>query len=247
MSKFIKSLALVSNLILAACGHTDWRKASKDSAGIAPLPAEESRAVVQIYAARTVSWRGYFAVHSWLSYKEKNSADYIVHHVIGWRLRRGLSAVMIEKDIPDRRWFGSEPDLILDLRGAPAESAIPKIKAAAESYSYPQTYRAYPGPNSNTFVSHIIRNVSELEVELPPNAMGKDWIEDGHLFGRSESGTGVQFSVFGMLGATLGVAEGIELNLLGMTFGLDFLRPALKLPFIGRVGFKDAPVFVKSE
>jgi len=30
------------------------------------------------------------------------------------------------------------------------------------------------------------------------------------------------------------------MNLLGMTFGVDVYRPALKLPFIGRVGFPDA-------
>jgi hypothetical protein len=33
-----------------------------------------------------------------------------------------------------------------------------------------------------------------------------------------------------------GVDEGIELNVLGLAFGIDFLRPALKLPGIGRVG-----------
>jgi hypothetical protein len=32
----------------------------------------------------------------------------------------------------------------------------------------------------------------------------------------------------------------VELNLLGLTFGLDLNRPALKLPGIGRVGFPDA-------
>jgi len=30
--------------------------------------------------------------------------------------------------------------------------------------------------------------------------------------------------------------EGIELNLLGLSLGIDFSRPALKLPFIGRLG-----------
>jgi hypothetical protein len=30
--------------------------------------------------------------------------------------------------------------------------------------------------------------------------------------------------------------EGLELNLLGLTFGVDVRRPALKLPAIGRLG-----------
>jgi hypothetical protein len=100
----------------------------------------------------------------------------------------------------------------------------------------------WPGPNSNTFISHIIRSVPELGVELPPHAIGKDWIDDGDLFGLSETGTGVQVSLLGALGLTVGLAEGVEVNILGFNFGLDLWRPALKLPFVGRIGFKDAPI-----
>ena len=41
------------------------------------------------------------------------------------------------------------------------------------------------------------------------------------------------------VGDTL-IKEGIEVNLLGLVFGVDVLRPALKLPFFGRIGMKDA-------
>jgi hypothetical protein len=41
------------------------------------------------------------------------------------------------------------------------------------------------------------------------------------------------------LGFSLGLAEGIEVNLLGLNFGVDFWTPALKLPSLGRVGFAD--------
>ena len=104
-----------------------------------------------------------------------------------------------------------------------------------------------PAPNSNTFISYIIRKTPEFYTELPPHAIGKDWIEQGSLFGVSESGTGVQFSLFGLLGFTLGLGEGIELNLLGMSFGVDILSPALKFPFVGKIGFADAPVFDHSD
>jgi hypothetical protein len=40
-----------------------------------------------------------------------------------------------------------------------------------------------------------------------------------------------------VLGVTLAREEGLELNLLGLNFGVDFYRPALKLPFVGRIGF----------
>jgi hypothetical protein len=43
--------------------------------------------------------------------------------------------------------------------------------------------------------------------------------------------------VLGALGVLVGLEEGIELNLLGLTLGIDFIAPALKLPGVGRVGF----------
>jgi hypothetical protein len=42
--------------------------------------------------------------------------------------------------------------------------------------------------------------------------------------------------MFGLLGVSMAREEGIEFNLLGSNFGIDFVKPALKLPFIGRVG-----------
>lgn len=229
-------------IFFSSCSSTDWRKADDSSVGIAPLPENEKQALVHVYGARTVNWRGYFSLHCWIATKEKNADHYVTYHVIGWRLNRVGTSLLVAKDIPDRRWFGSEPILIDELKGEKAEAAIPKIKALVDSYPNAKVYRAWPGPNSNTFVSHIIRNVSEMGVELPANAIGKDWIDDGDLFGLSESGTGVQFSTLGALGFTLGLAEGVELNLLGLTFGLDLWRPAIKLPLIGRLGFKDAPI-----
>ncbi len=222
----------------------DWRTADRSSAGIAPKPEEEPRAVVQVYAARTVRWRKYFAVHSWITTKEKDAKSYEVYQVIGFRAWRGLPVVVVEEGTPDARWFGHEPELLRDLRGPAAERAIPKIREAARTYPYQNEYRAWPGPNSNTFISYILRKTPEIGVELPPHAIGKDWIEDGRLVGLSESGTGGQFSLWGLLGVTVGLAEGVEVNLLGLTFGVDVLRPALKLPMIGRLGMKDAPVFL---
>ncbi len=51
----------------------------------------------------------------------------------------------------------------------------------------------------------------------------------------------MQVSLFGALGVLAGVEEGLELNVLGLTFGIDPNDLSLKLPLVGRVGF-DAPV-----
>lgn len=220
-------------------GGWDWRTADRSSAGLAPSPAEHHGAVAQGYAARAVRWRGVFAVHCWISVKERGAADYRVYHLVGWRLRRSTSAVAVETDLPDRRWYGKEPRLLFDIRGEKAEKIIPRIDEASRSYPYASLYRAWPGPNSNTYISHILRAVPEIGVELPPNAVGRDWLGGARLAAVSETGTGVQISAYGLLGATAGLSDGLEANILGLNFGLDLLRPALKLPLLGRIGLRD--------
>lgn len=242
MKKF-SSVFLMTLLFGENLRAQDWWTADRSSAGLAPLPENEKRAVVQVYAARTVGWKGNFGVHTWIATKEKDASFYETYQVIGYRARRGLDVVVVQQSIPDGRWFGAEPQLLRDLRGAGAESAIPKIRDAARSYPYQKDYRVWPGPNSNSFVSHILRRTPEIGVELPANAVGKDWIDRGALFGVSETRTGFQFSLWGLFGFTLGLGDGVEINILGMTFGVDILRPALKLPMVGRVGLQDAPVF----
>lgn len=220
----------------------NWRTADRSPLGIAPLPQDEPRAIVQVYVARAFAWRGYFAVHPWIAVKEANASQYDVYEVVGFRRTEGVQMVRKTDRAPDSRWFGNDPEMIFDLRGSEAEKMIPLVLESIASYPYQDSYRLYPGPNSNTFVSHVIRHTPGMTVELPPHAIGKDWIDDGDLVGWSESKTGIQVSLFGLLGFTIGAGEGIEINLFGMTFGIDILRPALKLPFIGRLGFKDGPV-----
>ena len=214
----------------------NYRTADRSSAGIAPPADTTPEAVVQVYAARALNWRGIFGVHTWIATKPENATGYMVHQVIGWRIYRDLPAVISAPGIPDGRWFGNEPQLIAELRGEAAARAIPKIIEAVASYPYPNEYQLWPGPNSNTFTAYIGRQVPELRMDLPANAIGKDYPINGSIIDRTPSGTGYQLSMFGLLGLTMARAEGIELNLLGLSFGVDFARPALKLPFIGRLG-----------
>ncbi len=220
-----------------------WWNADRGSIGLAPKPREEKNAIVQIYAARAYSWRGTFAVHTWVSVKEEDASEYTSYEVMGFGGEREIPIIRMHNQAPDRKWYGNSPDLIFDLRGEAAQLMIPKIRAAVESYPYPKTYRLFPGPNSNKFVSHVIRNTAGIYVELPPHSIGKDWIGQALPVALSETRTGFQVSLFGLMGFTMGLAEGIEINLLGMAFGIDVLRPALKLPFVGRIGLKDKPVF----
>lgn len=95
-----------------------WWNADMSSVNIAPLPENEPRAIVQIYAARAYGWRGYVAVHSWIATKDTDAKHYDVYQVIGWRQRRNLSVVSIEPGIPDRKWYGSAPELLYELKAS---------------------------------------------------------------------------------------------------------------------------------
>lgn len=224
-------------VVIMALRSGNWQTADRSSAGLAPLPAVEKEAVVQVYAARTYSWRGAFAVHTWIAVKPQNAEKYTIYQVIGWYLRRGIPAVSISNDVPDRKWYGSQPWLVGELRGEKAQKAIPEIEKAVADYPYAREYRAWPGPNSNTFVSYVIRQVPQMEFDLPPLAIGKDWLVGNKFLATSESKSGIQLSLFGVLGITLGWYEGIEINILGLNFGIDIRHPAVKLPLVGRIGF----------
>ena len=217
---------------------TEWRLANRDSASIAPLPSAHPGAVIQIYAARTYSWRGHLAVHTWVSTKSAGADNYLVHQVIGFREGSGLDVRVSQAQVPDRNWYGSRPELLVDVRGAAAEALIPKVLNAVQSYPYPDRYTTWPGPNSNTFTAHIGRSVPELKLVLPVTAIGKDYLPGGALIADTPSGTGYQVSLLGVLGVMAAADEGFEINVLGLVAGVDFLRPALKLPGIGRVGMQ---------
>lgn len=218
----------------------DWRRASREPVGLAPNPATTPEAVVQVYAARAVRWRGYFGVHTWIAAKPTNAAIFTVYEVTGFRVRRGGGAVTVSQRPPDGRWFGSEPELLADVRGAGVDALIDRIEKAVAAYPYPDSYRIWPGPNSNTFTAFVLRQLPELRADLPAHAIGKDYLGP-RLFARSPSGTGVQASLLGALGVLAGVEEGLELNVLGLTFGIDPNDLGVKLPLVGRLGF-DTPI-----
>jgi len=215
--------------------NSDWRSASREPAGLAPDPALFPEAVVQVYAARAFGWRGAFGVHTWVAVKPERARAYTVYEVIGWKLRWDDTAVSIAERAADARWYGNVPGLLADKRGPQAQELIARIDQAARSYPYPDEYSAWPGPNSNTFTAWITRAVPELRADLPPTAIGKDYLGNS-VIAAAPSGSGLQLSVLGLLGVTASTVEGLELNLLGLTFGLDPWPPAIKLPLVGRLG-----------
>jgi hypothetical protein len=213
-----------------------WQTARRDATGLAPDPAKTQEAVIQVYAARAFAWRGIFSVHTWIAMKPAGAAEYVRYEVMGFGVQHGSPAIRLNRMGPDNYWFGSFPTVLLDRRGPEAEALIPRITAAIDAYPHKDVYRTWPGPNSNTFIAHIGRSVPELGLQMPGNAVGKDFLPDGAFFAASPSGSGFQVSLLGVAGILLALDEGIEVNLLGLSFGIDFDDVAVKLPALGQIG-----------
>ncbi|MFA7429750.1 MAG: DUF3750 domain-containing protein [Rhodospirillaceae bacterium] len=228
------ALALTGPVAFSAATHEipdfAWHQAPHTPAGLAPAPDIEHRAVIQVYAARAFAWRGIFAVHTWVVTKAAGGEAYTRYDVVGW----GGGRVAINRHAPDAQWFGAAPDLLVDLRGEKAEALLPRIEAAVANYPYATTYRTWPGPNSNTFVAHIGRSIPELGLDLPANAIGKDYRPLTDPIGAAPSGSGVQVSLLGALGLIVAPREGVEINVLGLSAGVDLDPLALRLPAVGR-------------
>jgi hypothetical protein len=211
----------------------EWWQADRSSAGHLPPAAAHAPAMVRVFAAPTVRWRGIFAVHSWVVVKPEGAEDYTRYDVTAWG-----DPIRVNGFAPDGRWFGRAPQQVFAADGAEAARMIPRIEAAVAAYPWRGRgdYRVWPGPNSNTFVAALMEAVPEAGAVLPPTAIGKDFPHDGRWLRATASGTGVRLTLGGYAGITLGWVEGVEVNILGAVAGIDLRRPAIKLPGLGRIG-----------
>jgi hypothetical protein len=204
-----------------------WSRANWSSAGLLPPPSASGPALIRIYAARTGRWRGVVAHHSWIVVKEEGAARYSRFDKVGWG-----SPIRTDGWDADGHWFSHFPETIIAIDGEAAQRLIPRIREAVATYPYsgPRDYRAWPGPNSNTFVAFVASQVPELRAALPATALGKDWVPQSFFVGQTVSGTGLRVSLGGYAGLSIGWMEGLEINLMGLVAGIDPLRLGIKLP-----------------
>lgn len=214
-----------------------WSQADWSSAALLPDPDFSEEALIRIYAARAGRWRGVVAHHSWIVIKRAGANAYTRYDKVGW----GRNPLRVNGWVADGRWFSHEPVTVLAMDGAQAEQLIPRIEAAVESYPFGgvRGYRAWPGPNSNSFVAHVLEEVPELGAALPSTALGRDWAGGRFSIGRSMSGTGLRVSFGGYGGFAVGRVEGVEIHLLGLVAGIDPLRLGIKLPGWGDLHLLD--------
>ena len=210
-----------------------WRQADWTSSGVLPPAESLDEPVIHVMAARTGGLKGALSVHSWIVTFDPAEGRYNRYDKVGWGqpVRRNAYAA-------DARWYSNAPFFVKTVRGADAARLIPRIEAAIAAYPYNHRggYTIWPGPNSNSFVAHVLRAVPELDAVLPPHAVGRDWRPGLFAFDPAPDGADMHFSLGGLMGFSAGLRSGLEVHMFGLVAGIDIRRPALKIPGVGRVG-----------
>ncbi|MEL6968317.1 MAG: DUF3750 domain-containing protein [Pseudomonadota bacterium] len=208
-----------------------WSEANWSSAGILPAPRPQDVAVY-VMAARTGGLKGAFSTHSWLVIKKSGATFYDRYDVVGWG--RPLRKNSYDADA---RWYSNEPIIHHVVRGEAAAALIPKIEAAIANYTWRNRgdYTLWPGPNSNSFVATIARQVPELKTTTPSTAVGRDFPSDGRWFAMDNGE--LTLTLGGYAGLSVGQRSGFELQFLGLVAGIDPARRTLKIPAFGDIIF----------
>lgn len=200
-------------------------------------------------------WYTRFAHHAWIDLRDADGVWRRVE-VVGNPEAIFVSEIEQDEAMAGERW-DRRVHVLAQLRGARAAEVGEQVLVLADSCrDYGQLvfelqegggfsgqvqpplgrpYRQWPGPNSNTFIAWVVERTPGLHAELHHNAVGKDY-PDGWRLGRTSAGWGVEVET-AWLGAGVGLSQGVELHLLGLTAGIDAWPPALKLPFLPRLGF----------
>ncbi|MEZ4403381.1 MAG: DUF3750 domain-containing protein [Kofleriaceae bacterium] len=169
------------------------------------------------------------ARHPWLATRRAGEAEWHIWEVGGGGTQADPfhNSPYVEP-ILHGVWTGAEAETAI----ACIERVAPGVKAHIERH-----YFLVPGPNSNTFGDEVLR-ACKLAASLPANSVGKDY--RGLIgAGLTSERTGVQLET-ALVGVKLGLREGVEVHILGLTFGVDLWPPAILIPLgAGRIGFAD--------
>jgi hypothetical protein len=174
----------------------------------------------------------HFARHGYIDYREDVNAE--------WRrveIRTPKSGIengpITDEQAVEAVRFGRKVRVLSQGSGEESRLAVARIEELARCYD-DSVYRPWPGPNSNSFIEKILREVDGVSAVLDHNAVGKD---HGFRIGPTGGGTGVEIEMT-YLGMAIGLREGVEVNFLGLTAGIGFWPPTLKIPALPELPFR---------
>jgi hypothetical protein len=135
-------------------------------------PPDTKERIVQLRCAK-IPWIS--AVHCWFA--EFNIEDNTWHRWEVWQTvgsgRTDWGHVRKDLMSPDND-VGDDPSWALAEWRGPEADRLSKVLNSPGTYPYPETYRYWPGPNSNTYVAWILKE-AEVKYDLPAGAIGKDY------------------------------------------------------------------------
>ena len=100
---FLVPVAISATIYAVRNRNVEWRTADRSSAGLLPPAGRSPQAVVRVFSARTVSWRGIVATHSWIVVKEQGAAAYARFDYTAWG-----TPIWVDRFVADGLWFGSQ-------------------------------------------------------------------------------------------------------------------------------------------
>ena len=167
--------------------------------------------------------------------RRKNIARMTVRRVLGFGVANGAPAVRIDRMGPDNYWFGARPQ-ILDRRGAGVDEMIAQVCAAVASYPYPNSYVPGPGPTA-------IPSSPTSPGRSPTWRSSSRRMRSARISCRAAvcsaphpAGPGLNYRSMESSVSCSPPIRVFKVNLLGLNLGVDPVRPALKLPALGRLG-----------
>src|SRR5215831_15363603 len=194
---------LVSGCLPDGRGGMPWYEARRDPTGLAPDPETTREAVVQVYAARAVSWRGVFSMHTWIAVKPTGAERYTRYEVLGFWCRQWRPGDPCRSDRPRQllvwRPAAGHPrparagcrraDRGYPRRGCPlsVSARVPRLAGPQQQHLH-CLYRLR-GPRART------RSAVECDRQGFPAR--------GCAFAAAPSGSGFQVSLYGLAGILL--------------------------------------------
>jgi hypothetical protein len=124
-----------------------------------------------------IPWCGLFAVHYWFVTESPGMRD---RWEIWWQQNvGGYSNGYLHRNLqyPDADVGGGPTCLECSWSGKEADRITQALQQSWDGYPYRSVYRAFPGPNSNTYVAWVLRKAA-IEHPLSWKGMGKDFQED---------------------------------------------------------------------
>ncbi len=177
------------------------------------------------------------ARHAWFAVRDKGEKRWERWEIGSYSRSNGPHAWGHVRRNRGNPLYGSNTRVHGIIRGDTARRFIKCLRAKSPRYEHRNLYVPWPGPNSNTYVDTMMRRCG-FRADLPSTAIGKDhrgWLG----LSLTSGGTGVQLET-PLVGVRIGLTEGIQIHVFGLTIGIDWWPPAIIVPVgEGRIGFAD--------